>query len=97
MNLEDECVICREQFKDRLLMILPCNIKHVFHSTCITEWFQKSTSCPLCKADIHEAIIFTNEILDYLPRPIQSNSLSIYRLLLFLLSLIILILVMSII
>lgn len=93
MNLEDECVICRDIFKDRLLMILPCNIKHVFHTICISEWFQKNTSCPLCKANINEAIIFNNDLLEYLPRPIQRNSSVIYRLMIFLLSLIIIVLI----
>ena len=31
-------------------------IQHVFHSSCITEWFFKKVECPMCRATFHDEI-----------------------------------------
>ncbi len=48
---ENECPICLNEFKkgDKLKK-LPCG--HLFHQTCISEWFQRKMICPNCKYSI---------------------------------------------
>ena len=45
--LKEGCVICLEKYqKKEKVITLRCN--HMFHQTCIEEWFKKGKSCPLC-------------------------------------------------
>ena len=50
-KLEDDkknCIICMEDFMNGDEVIyLPC--LHVFHNTCILEWFKRHDDCPVCK------------------------------------------------
>eukprot|EP00798_Chlamydomonas_sp_ICE-L_P019943 gene19943-26651_t len=47
---DQECPICREQFKEEAQVLLSCS--HVFHKACLTsfEKFAHTRSCPLCRA-----------------------------------------------
>ena len=48
---ENGCSICGiEQIKIEDLKVLQCN--HVWHRECITQWFKRSYSCPLCRNTI---------------------------------------------
>lgn len=50
-NRDVTCSICLcEIFADDICKELPL-CQHVFHSSCIEEWFSSSTVCPLCKQD----------------------------------------------
>ena len=50
-GLIKECVICLNQIKiDDTIVILPC--KHYYHKECISQWFQKNKSCPICRIEI---------------------------------------------
>jgi len=42
---KDLCPICTDPLIDDL-MKLPC--RHIFHTGCIEEWFERSNRCPLC-------------------------------------------------
>lgn len=45
-----ECAICKEAFNaDEAVKRLKC--RHLFHSSCIDEWFSIKKNCPLCKQD----------------------------------------------
>eukprot|EP00088_Acartia_fossae_P053013 TRINITY_DN6015_c0_g1_i6.p1 TRINITY_DN6015_c0_g1~~TRINITY_DN6015_c0_g1_i6.p1 ORF type:complete len:154 (-),score=21.55 TRINITY_DN6015_c0_g1_i6:391-852(-) len=46
-----DCPICLKQFQpqDEYLR-LPC--KHRFHSECVLPWLNKTSSCPLCRAEL---------------------------------------------
>jgi hypothetical protein len=46
---ETECAICQE-IVERATRINRCN--HHFHDACIRAWFTRSSSCPVCRADI---------------------------------------------
>ena len=49
----DSCSICMDDIKEEdeiLLSLVPCS--HLFHVTCIEPWFEKSTVCPVCRADL---------------------------------------------
>lgn len=44
-----ECSICLSKFQDiELLRLLP-KCKHAFHTTCIDQWLESNSSCPLCR------------------------------------------------
>jgi hypothetical protein len=48
------CSICLEAFQQGILLTkLQCN--HVFHVSCLTEWIQRSTQCPNCRAAVAPA------------------------------------------
>jgi hypothetical protein len=34
---------------------MPCDIRHVFHTKCIEEWFLNENCCPMCKTPITNA------------------------------------------
>ena len=45
-----ECSICLSTFDlGELVMTLPCDGKHSFHSQCIRQWLERQNSCPLCQ------------------------------------------------
>lgn len=48
----DTCPICMDDFKpdDTVRVLPPC--KHIYHVGCIDTWFQRSTQCPTCRADL---------------------------------------------
>eukprot|EP00347_Sterkiella_histriomuscorum_P011062 403373898 len=49
----DECAICLGKFDDDSEVTpLPCDIRHYFHTDCITDWFRQNNVCPLCKTQI---------------------------------------------
>lgn len=49
-----QCPICWTDFKrHHLVTPLPCNAKHIYHSSCIESWIRKGyNSCPLCRQNI---------------------------------------------
>jgi hypothetical protein len=47
-HLSNTCAICLEPTK-RTDKKLKC--KHVFHSRCITTWFETSIECPTCRME----------------------------------------------
>ena len=48
-TIESDCTICLEQIEvNQLECSLPC--AHSFHPECISEWWQRDTSCPNCRA-----------------------------------------------
>ncbi|CDS35938.1 E3 ubiquitin protein ligase synoviolin B [Echinococcus multilocularis] len=54
------CIICREEMmpqSDTLTTIAPGTIKrlpcgHIFHATCLRNWFQRQQTCPTCRLNI---------------------------------------------
>ena len=51
-SVDDGCVICIDGVEINKPMIrLDCS--HFYCSECITKWFEKSRSCPLCKREYH--------------------------------------------
>ncbi|XBI21640.1 hypothetical protein VPH35_062741 [Triticum aestivum] len=48
----DDCPICLDglELEGQPAVELPC--KHPFHSQCISTWFSKETTCPMCRGDV---------------------------------------------
>ena len=47
----DFCSICLDEFKTKEKIItLDCS--HYFHKDCITDWFKKHETCPLCREEL---------------------------------------------
>lgn len=47
----ERCSICMSRFKlKKNMTILKC--KHKFHDDCITQWFNKSVTCPICRSNM---------------------------------------------
>ncbi|RVE47580.1 hypothetical protein evm_007778 [Chilo suppressalis] len=50
-NEDKNCPICLKTFKSGEKAIrMPCN--HIFHSTCILTWLNKTNSCPFCRYEL---------------------------------------------
>lgn len=44
---DTKCCICFEPYCEGMIMqMIECN--HVYHKSCLQQWYQKSTKCPLC-------------------------------------------------
>lgn len=48
------CAICQDSLTSPATRIRHCG--HLFHTTCITEWFTRSVHCPNCRHDIRETV-----------------------------------------
>lgn len=46
------CAICQEQIENGACRIRQCG--HVYHRSCISNWFSMSVRCPVCRYDIRE-------------------------------------------
>ena len=66
---DDVCLICwlpeEEQNEIKLLsdfshIKLNCKCKPKLHSTCINDWINKSTTCPICRTKLNIIIFTTN-------------------------------------
>jgi hypothetical protein len=46
-NLDYECLICLDEFKQgQQIIMIKCG--HLYHKPCIDKWFLKKKTCPLC-------------------------------------------------
>mmetsp|Transcript_22205 Transcript_22205/g.40009 ORF Transcript_22205/g.40009 Transcript_22205/m.40009 type:complete len:311 (-) Transcript_22205:366-1298(-) len=51
-----ECCICCENFGPELtIKRTPC--KHCFHEECLSNWLKVTTTCPLCRNDLEQAVL----------------------------------------
>ena len=42
-----ECIICLQGFnQEQQITIIKCG--HIYHKHCLTKWFLKKKTCPLC-------------------------------------------------
>lgn len=50
LELSEDCPICFDAFGEtQSVRMLRCS--HVFHTSCVDEWFTRANCCPCCKAD----------------------------------------------
>ena len=51
----DCCSICLVEFEEgENVTVLPC--RHFYHNECIDSWLKRNCACPLCKANVLEAL-----------------------------------------
>lgn len=50
-----QCAICQECYlvKEKYI-ILPC--LHRFHNECVSQWFERKNTCPICKRRVTDEI-----------------------------------------
>lgn len=49
----DKCVICMSEFASKdAICLLKCHCEHIYHASCIAEWLNKRSTCPICRAPI---------------------------------------------
>ncbi|KAL5750230.1 hypothetical protein ACOSP7_024833 [Xanthoceras sorbifolium] len=48
-NIDTECCICLDEFKNGDQCRVGSRCKHVFHKYCIDQWLQRKRRCPLCR------------------------------------------------
>ena len=51
---QTSCLICHEDYiaSSSLIRIMDCS--HIYHSTCIEEWFKYNESCPICRKKLSQ-------------------------------------------
>ncbi|XP_076895377.1 uncharacterized protein LOC143547983 [Bidens hawaiensis] len=49
----DVCAICQEKMQAPILL----RCKHIFCEDCVSEWFERERTCPLCRATVRPADI----------------------------------------
>ncbi|KAF3775840.1 RING-H2 finger protein [Nymphaea thermarum] len=59
-NFGHECAICLSKFEDLDILHLLPKCRHVFHVSCIDEWLEMNSTCPLCRQDVtaHDITMF---------------------------------------
>lgn len=62
VKLEETCAVCLNDLEEETeaeeeaetaeegVIVMPCD--HLFHASCISRWFEKKFSCPLCRREI---------------------------------------------
>jgi hypothetical protein len=48
---EDSCPICMMELREEKILKLRC--EHRFHSSCIRDWNETNSSCPVCRMDVY--------------------------------------------
>ncbi|KAG9155117.1 hypothetical protein Leryth_011099 [Lithospermum erythrorhizon] len=66
----DLCAICQEKMHSPIL--LQC--KHIFCEDCVSEWFERERTCPLCRALVRPLLIYQNRW----SKPIFSDILIVF-------------------
>jgi hypothetical protein len=56
MRQTPQCVICCADFEvgERLSRLPGCG--HLFHDSCVSQWLERATNCPICRNDLVEAV-----------------------------------------
>jgi hypothetical protein len=50
---QSSCAVCQDTISSGACRIRQCG--HVYHRTCIVNWFSMSVRCPVCRFDIRQA------------------------------------------
>uniref|UniRef100_A0ACD5XK18 Uncharacterized protein n=1 Tax=Avena sativa TaxID=4498 RepID=A0ACD5XK18_AVESA len=51
LRVTADCAICFDGLDGESAVELP-SCEHVFHRRCISKWFSKATTCPMCRGDV---------------------------------------------
>ncbi|XP_062520930.1 RING finger protein 122-like [Corticium candelabrum] len=47
----ETCPVCLEEFQNKEWLQV-CHCRHAYHKQCISSWLERSTYCPICKAQV---------------------------------------------
>ncbi|KAJ3692795.1 hypothetical protein LUZ60_011890 [Juncus effusus] len=47
-----ECAVCLSPYIDTELLRLLPTCKHAFHLSCVDQWLEQNSSCPLCRTEV---------------------------------------------
>ena len=62
-SLLTECPICLETYQTNENVVnLPCN--HIFHVSCIKDWFAEHTTCPVCRDNLMLRVPQNSHLID---------------------------------
>jgi len=53
IGTQSSCAVCQEAISSGACRIRQCG--HVYHRSCIVNWFSMSVRCPVCRFDIRQA------------------------------------------
>lgn len=53
-NTNDNCPICLENIQ--ITYILKCS--HIFHTNCLEKWTKDNNSCPLCRKELIDQVLY---------------------------------------
>ncbi|WOG94366.1 hypothetical protein DCAR_0313660 [Daucus carota subsp. sativus] len=61
-----ECAVCLSKFRDiEILRLLP-KCKHAFHISCVDQWLERHSSCPLCRhrvsSEDHASVTYSGSL-----------------------------------
>ena len=60
----ESCTICRENFNPSSIVRRINGCGHVFHISCIDTWFESNITCPVCRIDLRDTIINTDDEME---------------------------------
>lgn len=63
----EKCHICFDKLTD--IVGLPCHKTHIYDRKCITEWFDMSESCPICRTQLFDESLDSDQQYDEVPIP----------------------------
>lgn len=49
-NINENCSICFESMKEKIVSITLCN--HIYHEKCLNDWLNVNKTCPLCRNNL---------------------------------------------
>lgn len=51
------CAVCQDSIVQNEIVRRLNACQHVFHESCLTTWFQRRATCPLCRNDIRSDVV----------------------------------------
>lgn len=54
LSTTQECCICMDNETTQSWSYLPCG--HLFHASCVSIWFARHHTCPVCRYDLRDAV-----------------------------------------
>lgn len=63
-SVQDEqemCSVCQDHYTEGQALRTIRGCGHVFHKACIDQWFDRNVHCPVCRADIREQDIHSDD------------------------------------
>lgn len=53
-RMQEQCLICWEDFHEAKSLLIVKECKHIFHEVCLKKWIDNAKTCPACRIDIDD-------------------------------------------